>query len=107
VGSAPELAADETLGSIERVATPAMALATVADIMAHGTCAMMADPAAATAALQSVPQEMATMEQKRKATLISGTTIACGALGFALLMWTPKTGSGILVYVVLLILGGS
>lgn len=28
--------------------------------------------------------------------------IACGALGFALLMWTPKTGSGILVYVVLL-----
>jgi nitrogen fixation-related uncharacterized protein len=40
------------------------------------------------------------MNQKRKA-LLSGTTIACGALGFALLMWTPKTGSGILVYVAL------
>jgi type IV secretory pathway TrbD component len=42
------------------------------------------------------------MDQKRKATLLSGTTIACGVLGFALLMWTPRTGSGILVYVVLL-----
>jgi hypothetical protein len=37
-----------------------------------------------------------------KSSVLSGTTIACGALGFALLMWTPKTGSGILVYVVLL-----
>jgi type IV secretory pathway TrbD component len=42
------------------------------------------------------------MDQKRKAALLSGITIACGALGFALLMWTPRTGSGILVYVVLL-----
>jgi LPXTG-motif cell wall-anchored protein len=42
------------------------------------------------------------MDQKRKAALLSATTIACGALGFALLMWTPKTGSGILVYVILL-----
>ena len=42
------------------------------------------------------------MNQKRKAALLSGITIACGALGFALLMWTPKTGSGILVYVALL-----
>lgn len=42
------------------------------------------------------------MDQKRKTALLSGTMIACGALGFALLMWTPKTGSGILVYVVLL-----
>lgn len=44
---------------------------------------------------------MTRMDQKRKA-LLSGATIACGALGFALLMWTPKTGRGILVYVVLL-----
>jgi hypothetical protein len=43
------------IDAIEKVTTPAMALATVADIMAHGTCAMMADPAAANAALQSVP----------------------------------------------------
>ena len=43
------------------------------------------------------------MDQKRKAALLSGAVIACGALGFALLMWTPKTGSGILVYVVLLV----
>jgi RHS repeat-associated protein len=43
------------LGAIEKVATPAMAVATAADIMAHGTCAMMADPAAANAASQSVP----------------------------------------------------
>jgi LPXTG-motif cell wall-anchored protein len=42
------------------------------------------------------------MDQKRKAALLSGTTIACGALGFALLIWSPKTGSGILVYIVLL-----
>jgi len=55
IGSAPELAIEGTLGAIEKVATPAMALATVADIMAHGTCAMIADPAAANAALQSVP----------------------------------------------------
>jgi hypothetical protein len=102
VGSAPELATEGTLGAIEKVAPFAMGAATVADIMAHGTCAMMADPAAANAALQSVPWKMARMDQKRKAALLSGITIACGALGFALLMWTPRTGSGILVYVVLL-----
>jgi hypothetical protein len=55
VGSAPELATEGVLGAIEKVATPAMGLATAADIMAHGTCAMMANPAAANAALQSVP----------------------------------------------------
>jgi hypothetical protein len=55
VGSAPELATEGALGAIEKFATPAMALATAADIVAHGTCAMMADPAAANAALQSVP----------------------------------------------------
>jgi hypothetical protein len=55
IGSTPELATEGTLGAIEKFATPAMALATVADIMAHGTCSMMADPAAANAALQSVP----------------------------------------------------
>jgi hypothetical protein len=43
------------LGLIEKAAPPLMGAATVADIMAHGTCAMMADPAAANAALQSVP----------------------------------------------------
>ena len=42
------------------------------------------------------------MDQKRKTTLLSGITIAVGILGLALLMWTPKTGSGVLVYVVLL-----
>jgi hypothetical protein len=29
------------------------------------------------------------------------TTFACGILGFVLFMWTPTTGRGILVYVVL------
>ena len=47
---------------------------------------------------------MTRMDQKRKAALLSGITIACGALGFVLLMWTPKSGSGILVYVVLLVI---
>lgn len=42
------------------------------------------------------------IDLKRRTPLLSGVTIACGALGFALLMWTPKTESGILVYVVLL-----
>jgi hypothetical protein len=42
------------------------------------------------------------MSEKGRTTLLRGTTIACGVLGFALLMWTPKTGSCILVYVVLL-----
>jgi hypothetical protein len=42
------------------------------------------------------------MDQKRKAVLQSETTIACGVLGFALLLWTPRTGRGILAYVVLL-----
>jgi hypothetical protein len=56
VGSAPELATEGALGAIEKVATPAMGVATAADIMAHGTCAMMAHPGAANAALQSVPK---------------------------------------------------
>jgi hypothetical protein len=55
VGSAPELATEGTLGVIEKVAPFAMGAATVADIVAHGICAMMADPAAANAAIQSVP----------------------------------------------------
>ena len=55
VGSTLELGTGAVLGAVEKVATPAMAGATVVDIMAHGTCAMEADPAAATAALQSVP----------------------------------------------------
>jgi len=44
-----------------------------------------------------------TVNQKRKAALLSGAVIACGVLGLALLMWTPRTGSGILVYVALLV----
>ena len=55
VGSPLELGTEATLGAVEKVATPLMAGATVVDIMAHGTCAMMADPAAANAALQSIP----------------------------------------------------
>ena len=55
VGSAPELATEGALGAIEKIAPFAMGAATVADIVAHGTCAMMADSAAANAALQSVP----------------------------------------------------
>lgn len=55
VGSAPELATERTLGAIEKVAAPLIAAATVADIMAHGTCAMMADPAAGNAATQGIP----------------------------------------------------
>jgi LPXTG-motif cell wall-anchored protein len=41
------------------------------------------------------------MDQKLKTSLLSGVTIAFGIVGFALLMWTPKTGSGVLVYVAL------
>ena len=55
MGSAVELGTEGALGVIEKVATPAMLAATFADIAAHGTCAMMADPAAADAALQSIP----------------------------------------------------
>lgn len=55
VGSKLELGTAATLGAIEKVATPAMVVATAGDIMAHGTCAMAADPALANAALQSIP----------------------------------------------------
>jgi hypothetical protein len=44
------------------------------------------------------------MDQKLKTSLVSGITIACGLLGFALLMWTPKTGSGVLIYVALFVI---
>lgn len=37
----------------------------------------------------------------QKKGLLSAATLACGALGFALLMWTPKSGKGILAYVAL------
>jgi hypothetical protein len=36
----------------------------------------------------------------RKA-LLGATTFACGMLAFALFMWTPTTGRGILLYVAL------
>jgi hypothetical protein len=55
VGSKLELGTAATLEAIENVAKPAMVVATAADIMAHGTCAMAADPALANAALQSIP----------------------------------------------------
>jgi hypothetical protein len=41
------------------------------------------------------------MSEKGRTTLLAGTTILCGILGFALFMWTPKTGGGIFVYAVL------
>ncbi len=37
----------------------------------------------------------------QKKGLLSAATLGCGALGFALLMWTPKSGRGILAYVAL------
>lgn len=55
VGSKVELGTAATLEAIEKVAMPAMVVATAGDIMAHGTCAMAADPALANAALQSIP----------------------------------------------------
>ena len=61
----------------------------------------MADPPAANGPLQDVPSEMARMDRNVKTSLLSGAAIACGLLGFALLMWTPTTGGGILVYVAL------
>jgi RHS repeat-associated protein len=55
IGSTVELWAGVGLGLIEKAAPVAMGAATLADIGAHGTCAMQADPAAANAALQSIP----------------------------------------------------
>lgn len=42
-----------------------------------------------------------TLSEKSRKALLGVTTIACGILGFVLFRWTPRTGSGILVYVVL------
>jgi hypothetical protein len=39
---------------------------------------------------------------KTKRVLLWMITSICGALGFVLFMWTPKTGKGILAYVALL-----
>jgi RHS repeat-associated protein len=55
VGSTLEVGTEATLGALEKFATPAMAVATATDIIAHGTCAIEQDPAAANAALQSFP----------------------------------------------------
>lgn len=40
----------------------------------------------------------------QKKGLLSAATLVCGALGFALLMWTPKSGRGILAYVALFVI---
>jgi hypothetical protein len=48
-------AAGKILGFAEGAGPIGVGGATVADIMAHGTCAMQADPSLADAALQSVP----------------------------------------------------
>ena len=39
-------------------------------------------------------------ETSRKV-LLGVTTIACGILGFVLFRWTPNTGNGLLLYVLL------
>jgi hypothetical protein len=39
------------------------------------------------------------MTDETKKALLRMTTAAGGVLGFVLLMWTPKTGKGILAYV--------
>src|SRR5579875_3444305 len=48
-------AAGKILGFVERAAPISVGSATVADIMAHGTCAMRADPSLADTGLQSLP----------------------------------------------------
>lgn len=42
-----------------------------------------------------------TLSERRRKVLLAAVTAACGTLGFGLLMWTPATGRGIFVYVVL------
>jgi RHS repeat-associated protein len=46
VGSGVELATEGTLAAVEKVATPVMGAATLADIGAHSACAQATDPAA-------------------------------------------------------------
>jgi high-affinity Fe2+/Pb2+ permease len=41
------------------------------------------------------------MKNKSRKTCLGVIAFACGILGFALFMWTPTTGRGILVYAVL------
>jgi hypothetical protein len=48
-------AAGKILSFAEGAGPIGVGTATVADIMAHGTCAMQADPSAADAALRSIP----------------------------------------------------
>ncbi len=43
-----------------------------------------------------------TLSEGKRKVLLAVVTAACGTLGFVLLMWTPATGKGILIYVVLL-----
>lgn len=43
-----------------------------------------------------------TLSERKRKVLLAVVTAAYGTLGFGLLMWTPATGRGIFVYVVLL-----
>ncbi len=54
VGSKLELGTEAVLGAVEKIATPAVIYATAGDMIAHGTCAIIASPdpvATGTAAL--------------------------------------------------------
>lgn len=55
VGSKLELGAEAFLQGAGKAATAGMGVTAAADIIAHGTCAMAADPALANAMLQSIP----------------------------------------------------
>jgi hypothetical protein len=41
------------------------------------------------------------MKQTTKSALLGAIKIACGILAFALFIWTPRSGRGILVFAVL------
>jgi hypothetical protein len=42
------------------------------------------------------------LSEKHAGKLLRAVTTACGLLGFALFMWTPKTAGGILAFTILL-----
>ena len=42
------------------------------------------------------------LTEKHDGMVLRVVTTACGLLGFALFMWTPKTAGGILAYAILL-----
>jgi type IV secretory pathway TrbD component len=49
----------------------------------------------------ALPKNKVMPGPRARRTLLRATEVACGVLGFALLMWTPATGSGLLAYLVL------